>query len=90
MSRRRSSSSFGCHDGTAVGLPFGAGLMLALMQVRLKFPGSSDPVPLPIDWGWPQFAVAGAFAIGAALCAALLPARKAASVQPVDILRGAQ
>lgn len=76
--------------GTAVGLPFGAGLMLALMQVRLKFPGSSDPVPLPIDWGWPQFAVAGAFAIGAALCAALLPARKAASVQPVDILRGAQ
>ena len=31
-----------------------------------------------------------AFAMGAALCAGLLPARKAADVQPVDILRGAQ
>ena len=76
--------------GSALGLPFGAGLMLLLMQVRLKFPGSSDPLPLPIDWHWPQFAIAAAFAMGAALCAALLPARKAASVQPVDILRGAQ
>jgi lipoprotein-releasing system permease protein len=47
-------------------------------------------LPLPIDWHWPQFAIAAGFAMGAALCAALLPARKAASVQPVDILRGAQ
>ncbi len=76
--------------GSALGLPFGAGLMLVLMQIRLKFPGSSDPVPLPIDWNWRQFAIAAGFAIAAALCAALLPARKAASVQPVDILRGAQ
>jgi lipoprotein-releasing system permease protein len=76
--------------GSALGLPFGAGLMLALMQIRLKFPGSSDPVPLPIDWTWSQFAIAAAFAMAAALCAALLPARKAASVHPVDILRGAQ
>jgi len=76
--------------GSALGLPFGAGLMLGLMQIRLKFPGSSDPVPLPMDWNWPQFAIAAAFAMGAALCAGLLPARKAAGVQPVDILRGAQ
>jgi lipoprotein-releasing system permease protein len=76
--------------GCAAGLPFGAGLMWALMQVRLKFPGSSDPVPLPIDWNWRQFAIAAAFAIGAALCAGFLPARKGARVQPVDILRGAQ
>lgn len=76
--------------GSAAGLPFGAGLMLALMQVRLKFPGSSDPVPLPIDWNWLQFATAALFAIGAAVAAALLPARKAAGLRPVDILRGAQ
>ena len=31
-----------------------------------------------------------AFAMAAALSAGLLPARKAASVRPVDILRGAQ
>ena len=76
--------------GSAVGLPLGAGLMLGLMQIRLKFPGSSDPVPLPIDWNWPQFAIAAGFAMCAALCAGLLPARKAASVQPVEVLRGAQ
>jgi lipoprotein-releasing system permease protein len=76
--------------GSVLGLPFGAALMLGLMQIRLKFPGSSDPVPLPIDWNWGQFAIAAAFAMAAALSAGLLPARKAASVRPVDILRGAQ
>ena len=68
----------------------GAALMLGLMQIRLKFPGSSDPVPLPIDWNWAQFAIAAGFAMAAALSAGALPARKAASVRPVDILRGAQ
>jgi len=70
--------------------PLGAALMWCLMQVRLKFPGSSDPVPLPIDWNWRQFVIAAAFAIAAAVFAGLLPARKGARVQPVDILRGAQ
>jgi lipoprotein-releasing system permease protein len=76
--------------GNSLGLPLGAGLMLALMQVRLKFPGASDPVPLPVEWNWPQFAIAAAFALAASLGAGLLPARKAATVQPVEILRGAQ
>lgn len=76
--------------GSAVGLPFGAVLMWALTQIELKFPGGSDPIPLPIDWSWQQFATAAAFAIAAALFAGFLPARKGARVQPVDILRGAQ
>lgn len=76
--------------GSALGLPLGVALMLSLMQVRLKFIGSTEAVPLPIDWSWPQFAIATAFAMIAALLAGLLPARKAASIQPVDILRGAQ
>jgi lipoprotein-releasing system permease protein len=76
--------------GSAAGLPLGAALMWSLMQVQLKFPGGTDPLPLPIDWNWRQFAIAAAFAIIAAVCAGLLPARKSARVQPVDILRGAQ
>ena len=35
--------------GAGLGIPLGAGFMLGLMQVRLKFIGSSEPVPLPID-----------------------------------------
>jgi lipoprotein-releasing system permease protein len=76
--------------GSAVGLPFGAALMWALTQIELKFPGGTDPIPLPIDWSWQQFEIAAAFAVAAALSAGFLPARKGARVQPVDILRGAQ
>jgi lipoprotein-releasing system permease protein len=74
--------------GNLLGLPLGCALMMALMQVRLKPPGISEPISMPIDWSWPQFAIAGFFSFAAAIIAALLPARKAAHVQPVDILRG--
>lgn len=76
--------------GAALGLPLGALFMLGLMQVKLKFIGSTEPVPLPMSWNWPEFAIAAGFALLAALCAGLLPARKASRLQPVDILRGAQ
>ena len=54
LSSRESCSGW---PGSAVGLPLGAALMAGLMQIRLAFPGSTDPVPLPIDWSWRQFAV---------------------------------
>lgn len=76
--------------GCLMGLPCGSVIMRGLMNVSLKPPGSSEIVQMPIDWGWVQFAMAAAFAISAAVIAALLPARKAAMVQPVDILRGSQ
>lgn len=74
--------------GCLTGVPLGMALMLALMQIRLKPPGGTEMIAMPIDWSWPQFAIAISFALVAALLAALLPARKAAHVQPVDILRG--
>ncbi len=74
--------------GCFVGLPLGMILMRLLMTIKLKPPGSSELVQMPIDWSFPQFAIAATFAISAAVIAALLPARKASSVQPVDILRG--
>ena len=76
---------FGC----MLGLPLGAAIMAGLSQLIFKFPGTTQPTPMPIDWGWQQFAIAAVFALVAATGAALLPARKAASVQPVEILRGA-
>lgn len=74
--------------GCMLGLPLGSAIMRGMMRVHFKPPGSSEVIQMPIDWGWPQFAIAAGFAIAAAVIAALLPARKAAMVQPVDILRG--
>ncbi|HCS23042.1 MAG TPA: ABC transporter permease, partial [Rhodospirillaceae bacterium] len=74
--------------GNMAGLPLGMGMMAALMQVKIQPPGSLEPIAMPLDWSWPQFAIAGSFALLASVFAALLPARKAADVQPVDILRG--
>lgn len=74
--------------GAAFGLPLGACFMRLLMMVELKPPGGTEIVNMPLDWSWPQFAIATTFALVAAVMAALLPARKASSVQPVDILRG--
>lgn len=74
--------------GNMAGLPLGMGMMAALMQVKIQPPGSLEPISMPLDWSWPQFAIAGTFALAASVFAALLPARKAADVQPVDILRG--
>lgn len=74
--------------GNMAGLPLGAVLMYTLMQVHMKPPGITEPIQMPIDWGILQFAIASAFAMLAAVMAALLPARKAALVHPVDILRG--
>jgi lipoprotein-releasing system permease protein len=74
--------------GNVLGIPLGCVLMFALMQVKLMPPGSTEAVQLPLDWGLGQFAIAGGFAMAAAVAAAFLPARKGARVQPVDILRG--
>ena len=74
--------------GSLLGLPLGSALMYALMQVEFKPPGSTEPIVMPLDWGWLQFAFASGFALSAALIAAYLPARKGSRVQPVDILRG--
>lgn len=74
--------------GAGIGLPLGSAIMLGLMQIQLKQPFSSDKVQMPIDWSYPQFLIAAAFAIVASVIASWLPARRAASVHPVDILRG--
>jgi lipoprotein-releasing system permease protein len=75
--------------GSLAGMLMGSGLMRVMQAVEVRVPGESEPVNLPVYWGTDQFALAAAFAIASALAAAYLPARKAGSVQPVDILRGA-
>lgn len=74
--------------GNLIGIPLGCLFMLGLSRIKFKPPGSSEMIQMPLSWGWEQFAIAAAFAMIAAIIAALLPARKAARVHPVDILRG--
>jgi len=74
--------------GSLAGLPLGSALMFALMQVRLKPPGATEPIAMPMSWDWKPFAIAALFALASAVFAAFLPARKGARVEPVDILRG--
>lgn len=76
--------------GIAAGIPLGCAMMYGLMQIEFKPPGVTEPFNMPIDWSWPQFAIASAFAFFSSLLAAFLPARKGARVMPVDILRGGQ
>lgn len=74
-----------------VGILCGWLLGYALMQVlgSLRFPISEDLQHLPLDRGLRQYLIAAAASLFAGTVAAWLPARKAARVDPVDILRGA-
>jgi lipoprotein-releasing system permease protein len=73
--------------GALAGFALGTVLLEALSRVPLTIQG--QPLELPLDRGLGQYAIAGAASLASALVAAWLPARKAASVDPVSILRGA-
>lgn len=73
--------------GALLGFALGTLLLQILASIPLSVAGK--PLILPLDRGAGQYAIAGAASLASALVAAWLPARKAASVDPVDILRGA-
>jgi lipoprotein-releasing system permease protein len=73
--------------GVLLGWILGYGLMSLLGS--LDFPISGDTQHLPLDRGPRQYAIAAGASLFAGAVAAWLPARKAAKVDPVDILRGA-
>lgn len=77
--------SFGAVSGWLLG--FALVQLLGSVEIRLR--GLVDVQRLPVDNSLVHYAIAGAFALAAATLAAYLPARRAARLRPVDILRGA-
>jgi lipoprotein-releasing system permease protein len=74
--------------GAVVGFLLGYILCLALGAVEFKNP-FLDSSTLPIAYSAWHYAIAGSAALISSVAAGYLPARKAASVHPVDIIRGA-
>jgi lipoprotein-releasing system permease protein len=76
--------------GSALGCLLGASLTFALTQVRFELAaGGREITELPIAWSAFHYLIASAFALGSAAVAGYLPARRAARLNPVDIIRGA-
>ncbi|MBL8573782.1 MAG: ABC transporter permease [Hyphomicrobiaceae bacterium] len=76
----------GALAGSALG--FALTELLGLVKFEIKG-GAVEITRLPLYRSWVHYAIAGGFAIVSAAVAGYLPARKAAKVKPVDIIRGA-
>jgi len=74
--------------GGLIGFALGYVLCLALGSIEIKNP-FVDMTHLPLTYAYWHYLVAGLAALTSSVAAGYLPARKAARVHPVDIIRGA-
>ncbi|HEY7670550.1 MAG TPA: ABC transporter permease [Hyphomicrobium sp.] len=74
--------------GGLIGFALGYALCLALGSIEFKSP-FMDVNRLPLAYSPAHYAIAMAVALASSFAAGYLPARKAARVHPVDIIRGA-
>jgi lipoprotein-releasing system permease protein len=76
--------------GSALGWAVGLGLTLALSRLRFEFSGpTGEMTGLPLTWSVWHYLIAAGIALVSAGVAGYLPARRAARLNPVDIIRGA-
>lgn len=74
--------------GTLIGWALGYGLTELLATVRFSIEGFVKSEGFVLYYTFKHYLIAGSFALIASLAASYLPARKAAAVNPVDIIRG--
>ena len=76
--------------GSALGWMLGFSMIYALSLVRFEIAATGQEMThLPITWSALHYVIASSFALGSAAVAGYLPARRAARLNPVDIIRGA-
>ncbi|MER9430281.1 ABC transporter permease [Mesorhizobium sp. M0408] len=76
--------------GSALGWLLGFSMIYALSLIRFEIAATGQEMTrLPIAWSLTHYIIASAFALGSAAVAGYLPARRAARLNPVDIVRGA-
>ncbi|HEX9808533.1 MAG TPA: ABC transporter permease [Alphaproteobacteria bacterium] len=76
--------------GSALGWLLGLGLVFVLSQVRFELSAiGTEMTRLPLAWTVWHYLLAAGFALLSAGIAGYLPARRAARLNPVDIIRGA-
>jgi lipoprotein-releasing system permease protein len=78
--------------GSVIGWLLGFLLCFALSQVEFKVSGAAigrEMTNLPLFWSPWHYLIAAGFALASAGVAGYLPARQAARLNPVDIIRGA-
>ena len=76
--------------GSALGSLLGLAMTYALSLVRFEIAATGQEMThLPITWSLLHYVIASAFALSSAAVAGYLPARRAAGLNPVDIIRGA-
>ena len=76
-------------SGSLLGALVGYGLTELLASIELEMEGFVKSQGFYLNRSFANYLIAGVIATGAATLAALLPARKAARLDPVDIIRGA-
>jgi lipoprotein-releasing system permease protein len=74
--------------GAALGCGLGALVVMGVSQIPVHFEGlvKTNRIVMHVELWY--YAAASAFAVAAGLVASILPASKAASTEPVDVLRG--
>ncbi|MGB0630439.1 MAG: ABC transporter permease [Alphaproteobacteria bacterium] len=75
--------------GSALGWGLGYALCRILEQVEFNARWAIETKGLPIEYDLTHYAIATVIAVSSAGVAAWLPARRAANLNPVDIIRGA-
>ena len=75
--------------GAIIGCALGLALTYALSIVRFKATGLVEIQQFILKWSVWHYVIASGIAMGSAVAAAYIPSRRAAKVNPVEIVRGA-